>query len=143
MISLDHDLSAIKRSSISVNQDDTAPSSLSGSSSLDANEKLVCELGPGDSFGELALLYNCPRMATCVAKKSCSMWRVDLCAFRRIMSGVHSKQSSSTNEFDALEALKKVTILSDVLDEPALARVANALIPIKFKCGEKLCIKGE
>uniref|UniRef100_A0A7S1ZND8 cGMP-dependent protein kinase n=1 Tax=Ditylum brightwellii TaxID=49249 RepID=A0A7S1ZND8_9STRA len=143
MISLDHDLSAIKRSPISVNQDDTAPSSLSASSSLDANEKLVCELGPGDSFGELALLYNCPRMATCVAKKSCSMWRVDLCAFRRIMSGVHSKQSSSTNEFDALEALKKVTILSDVLDEPALARMANALIPIKFKCGEKLCIKGE
>mmetsp|Transcript_16181 Transcript_16181/g.21455 ORF Transcript_16181/g.21455 Transcript_16181/m.21455 type:complete len:947 (+) Transcript_16181:116-2956(+) len=106
-------------------------------------EAPISTLGPGDTFGELSLLYNCPRMATCVAKKSCSMWRVDLCAFRRIMSGVHSKQSSSTNEFDALEALKKVTILSDVLDEPALARVANALIPIKFKCGEKLCIKGE
>lgn len=32
---------------------------------------------PGESFGELALLYNCPRAATIKATTSCLMYSLD------------------------------------------------------------------
>jgi cAMP-dependent protein kinase regulator len=38
----------------------------------------VCKYEPGGCFGELALLYNCPRAATIVAVTSCVLWTLDL-----------------------------------------------------------------
>lgn len=40
----------------------------------------TCE--PGDSFGELALLYNAPRAATVIAKGNVRVWCVDRTTFR-------------------------------------------------------------
>jgi len=37
--------------------------------------KEVGSAGPGSSFGELALLYQAPRAATCVAKTQCGLFR--------------------------------------------------------------------
>jgi cAMP-dependent protein kinase regulator len=34
-----------------------------------------CE--PGDVFGELALLYNCPRAASVEARDKCVLWQLD------------------------------------------------------------------
>ena len=32
----------------------------------------------GACFGELALLYNCPRAASVIARTECSLWTLDL-----------------------------------------------------------------
>lgn len=37
----------------------------------------VCTLGAGTVFGELAILYNCKRTASCKAKSACSVWAID------------------------------------------------------------------
>lgn len=41
------------------------------------------ELTPGNGFGELALLYNAPRSATCMAVEECFLWGIDRHTFRK------------------------------------------------------------
>ena len=40
---------------------------------------------PGEGFGELALLYNCPRAATITAKSDSIVWRLDRETFNNIV----------------------------------------------------------
>lgn len=40
---------------------------------------------PGEGFGELALLYNCPRAATITAKSDSIVWRLDRDTFNNIV----------------------------------------------------------
>ena len=39
-------------------------------------------LHPGTGFGEIALLYSCPRTATIRAREECDLWFMDRRAFR-------------------------------------------------------------
>merc|ERR1719188_1575357 len=52
---------------------------------IDGQEKIVKTCDPGDVFGELALLYNCPRAATVVAKRDCTCWKLDRESFNHIV----------------------------------------------------------
>eukprot|EP00957_Ditylum_brightwellii_P188401 14342536-Ditylum_brightwellii.AAC.1 len=49
----------------------------SGSVKFTVDGAEVGKAKSGDGFGELALLYNCPRAATCTAEEACDLWRVD------------------------------------------------------------------
>lgn len=40
---------------------------------------------PGEGFGELALLYNCPRAATITALEASVVWRLDRDTFNNIV----------------------------------------------------------
>lgn len=40
---------------------------------------------PGESFGELALLYNAPRAATIIAKTDCELWSLERQTFTSII----------------------------------------------------------
>lgn len=48
-------------------------------------ESLLAELGPGASFGELAVLGDGPAAATVTAEKKCRLWKVDRPAMDRIV----------------------------------------------------------
>ena len=45
--------------------------------------KMVTTLSSGVSFGDLALMYNCPRAATIRAKKDCTLWILEKQFFRK------------------------------------------------------------
>lgn len=43
------------------------------------------EYKPGEAFGELALLYNCPRAATITAVEDSELWSLDRKTFNHIV----------------------------------------------------------
>merc|ERR1719446_950336 len=50
-----------------------------------AEEKVVKTVQCGDVFGELALLYNCPRAASVQATEPSSLWQLDRETFNAIV----------------------------------------------------------
>ena len=48
-------------------------------------ETFLKEYTPGESFGELALLYNAPRAATIVCKTDSQLWSLERGAFNAII----------------------------------------------------------
>jgi uncharacterized protein YaiE (UPF0345 family) len=64
----------------------------SGSFSIFVNGNKVASRGPGDSFGELALLYNCPRAATIQADGPGRLWALDRVTFRFMVASTREGQ---------------------------------------------------
>lgn len=73
------------------------------------NEKLVAQLDGKGSFGELALMYNCPRAATIIAKSPGKLWCLDQAAFRKI---IVTAQAKKRKLFEDL--LENVPMLSEL-----------------------------
>jgi len=57
-----------------------------GSVSVYESTEFKGTLHPGMGFGEIALLYSCPRTATVRAREDCDLWFMDRRAFRAIMA---------------------------------------------------------
>ena len=100
--------------------------------------KLVKEYGPGDSFGELALLYNAPRAATITADSDKVItWVLDRETFNHIVKEAAQKKREKYENF-----LKKVEILSSI--EPyELMQISDALKTATFKKGDYIIKEGE
>eukprot|EP00123_Amoebidium_parasiticum_P013631 comp22068_c2_seq1/m.32138 comp22068_c2_seq1/g.32138 ORF comp22068_c2_seq1/g.32138 comp22068_c2_seq1/m.32138 type:complete len:355 (-) comp22068_c2_seq1:787-1851(-) len=88
--------------------------------------KKVVELGPGDSFGELALMYSQPRAATVKARTEAVLWAVDRVTFRRILMDTTSRKRRKYESF-----LEKVPLLES-LTKPERVKVADALESVEF-----------
>jgi len=109
----------------------------------------VGEAGPGRSFGDLALLYDCPRAATCIAgmsssgiasgstAKECLLWRVDQKTFRQILAN-----GRLDGDRETIDTLRKVSFLKDLSDE-YLAKMASAAVDKPFKKGDLIIKKGD
>jgi cAMP-dependent protein kinase regulator len=97
----------------------------------------VGKAGPGMSFGDLALLYDAPRAATCLAVEACTLWRVDQTTFHQILAN-----SSVSGDRDTMKILRKVEFLSNLSDE-YIAKIASAVTPKNFKKGETIIQKGD
>ncbi|KAL7533915.1 hypothetical protein ACHAWF_004666, partial [Thalassiosira exigua] len=102
---------------------------------VDGNHVGACQRGA--SFGELALLYDCPRAATCVANTDCKLWKVDQKTFRYMLAN-----NNATAQKGVLDVLRKVQFLAD-LDEATLNKIADALTAVTFKGGDRIINKGE
>jgi len=102
---------------------------------VDGNHVGAC--GRGGSFGELALLYNCPRAATCLANTTCRLWKVGQRTFRYMLANNNASQQK-----DIHDVLRKVPFLSE-LAESDLLRISDALTSVTFPEGERLINKGD
>mmetsp|Transcript_38933 Transcript_38933/g.121625 ORF Transcript_38933/g.121625 Transcript_38933/m.121625 type:complete len:403 (+) Transcript_38933:68-1276(+) len=90
---------------------------------IEGAEKVVKTCVPGDVFGELALLYNCPRAATVVAKDNCVCWELDRESFCHIVKDAAMKRR---NKYDSF--LKNVALISSLGDYER-SQIADALKP--------------
>lgn len=98
----------------------------------------VSSVGPGGSFGELALMYNAPRAATIISTvPHAILWSLDRVTFRRILLENTFKRRRMYEAF-----LEEVPILS-ALTGPERAKVADALQTHTFAPGETIIREGD
>jgi cAMP-dependent protein kinase regulator len=62
-------------------------------------ETFLKKYQPGESFGELALLYNCPRAATIRADGDAVLWGLDRNTFNHIVKGAATKKREKYEKF--------------------------------------------
>lgn len=103
----------------------------------DEKESKIFQYDGAGSFGELALMYNCPRAATVRAVSSGSLWQLDRASFRKIIIESTRKQRALYENF-----LEKVPLLAN-LSTGERAQVSDALAPLTFYDGEYIIKQGE
>ena len=100
--------------------------------------KKVNTIGPGGSFGELALMYNAPRAATVVStEKESTLWALDRVTFRRILMDSAFQRRRMYESF-----LEEVPLLS-TLTLYERSKIADALDTRKFGPGETIIREGD
>merc|ERR1712048_581479 len=87
---------------------------------------VVKECGAGDVFGELALLYNCPRAAGVFAKDHTLCWKLDRETFNHIVRDASMKRRDMHDAF-----LQNVSVLAS-LGQYERAQIADCLRTERF-----------
>lgn len=98
----------------------------------------VDTIGPGGSFGELALMYNAPRAATVVsASAKSTLWALDRITFRRILMDSAFQRRRMYESF-----LEEVPLLAS-LKKYERSKIADALDTIKYPAGSTIITEGD
>merc|ERR1719230_1602365 len=100
-------------------------------------DKVVKTCEAGDVFGELALLYNCPRAASVEAKEKCVLWQLDRDTFNNIVKEAAQKKRARYDTF-----LAKVPLLAS-MDAYERSQLADALKIQHFTDGATIVSQGE
>jgi cAMP-dependent protein kinase regulator len=101
------------------------------------DDKVVKTCQSGDVFGELALLYNCPRAATVKSKEKGVLWQLDRETFNAIVKEAAQKKRQRYDTF-----LAKVPLLSS-MDAYERSQLADALRSESFDNGQTIVSQGE
>lgn len=91
----------------------------------------------GESFGELALLYNAPRAATIKAKQKGILWKLDRETFNMIVKESAIKRREQYENF-----LRSVDILKSI-DSQEISQICEALREVKYMKGENIIRQNE
>lgn len=114
---------------------------------VDGKETLVKHVGNGDFFGELALLYNCPRAASVQACEESTLWQLDRETFNHIVRHAamtrRQRREAFLESIPMLETLTEVqrSTLADSLHEEHAA--AGAFVICQGDEGDRIYIVEE
>lgn len=100
-------------------------------------EKKVFEYNNQGSFGELALMYNCPRAASVKAVSDGIVWAVDRQTFRYIIITATAKQRKLYEQF-----IQNVPLFSN-LTQQERSLIADCLEPLVYQDSEVIIKQGE
>jgi cAMP-dependent protein kinase regulator len=104
---------------------------------IDGEEKCVKTCEPGDVFGELALMYSCPRAASVDADTEGTCWKLDRETFNNIVKDAAQKKREKYEEF-----LNSVPIL-EKMNAYERSQLADALKEEQVEDGKVLVTEGE
>jgi cGMP-dependent protein kinase len=101
-----------------------------------AGDKPIATYRAGDSFGELALLYNSPRAATILCEEDGTLWALERKAFRYAMQTLGKEMGATAESFLATVQLLKP------LSPSQRSMVAHHLEELALNDGEYVVQKG-
>jgi cAMP-dependent protein kinase regulator len=104
---------------------------------IDGEQKVVKTCEPGDVFGELALLYNCPRAASVEAPERCMCWSLDRLTFNTIVREAATKRSLQYDKF-----LKTVSLFG-AMDMFGRSQIVDSLQCETFKQNDYILRQGQ
>mmetsp|Transcript_33723 Transcript_33723/g.61067 ORF Transcript_33723/g.61067 Transcript_33723/m.61067 type:complete len:415 (+) Transcript_33723:73-1317(+) len=104
---------------------------------INGDPKVVKKCGQGDVFGELALLYNCPRAASVEATTDATVWSLDRGTFGHIVRDASAKRREMFMDF-----LKAVPLFNP-LESYDLMELADCLQKKELKAGELAIKQGD
>ena len=115
------------------------------------------QLGPGNGFGDLALLYNAPRSATITAQEKTYLFGIDRNTFKLVVEGMMTAQYKENRKFineakffgiyklalrkNIVIIIFKITI--DALTEDQKDSLASSMISLRFKQSENILDEGD
>ncbi len=98
---------------------------------------MVYQAKPGDSFGELALMYAAARAATIIATSPATLWAIDGDMYQDTV------QQSVRDRRDKYEGfLAKVPVLSNLTHTERMT-IADALVPVSYSQGDVILRQNE
>lgn len=113
-----------------------------GMLSVIVNDNMVKRLLPGCSFGELALINNCPRAASIKSEINSIVWWISRDICRNII--FTHRQLENMKYFNFLKSVKIMgKVLGEVLDEDSLYKLTGSLEKEDFQCGEYIIQEGD
>jgi len=104
---------------------------------IDGKDTLVKTCVEGDVFGELALLYNCPRAASVNAVGRCLCWRLDRQTFNQVVKQAHQKRSEMYDDF-----VQEVALFS-TMEQAERSRIVECFKIVRYKKGDVVVKQGE
>ncbi|KAF8631233.1 hypothetical protein AX15_002562 [Amanita polypyramis BW_CC] len=99
--------------------------------------RMVAVCRPGNSFGELALMYGHNRKATVLAIEASNLWSLDRITFRTIILSVAHRRRTMYEKF-----LSTVTLLTP-LDAQERSKIADALVSKVYEDGHVVVRQGD
>jgi len=104
---------------------------------LDGCERVVKTCQSGDIFGELAILYNCPRAASVVSRTASTVWELDRETFNNIVMGAVLRKRDLYNSL-----LRRVPLFAHTT-EGEMANIIDVLKLEVFPYGSVIVHQGE
>lgn len=101
------------------------------------NEVALHTYSPGDSFGDLAIMYSAPQTTTCRAMNACRLYALDRKTFKKILT-----KTTIENRLKIKSILQNVEVLKQ-LKESEFLTMADAMQEIMCKEGDVVCRQGD